>query len=136
MFRSSFSFSVIALACALLAGCAVGPDYKRPDAPVPKAFKETAEDMPAWTGDWKTAEPQDVMGRADWWRVFNDPVLDELMPQIKISNQNIKAAEAQYRQATASLAAARAGYFPPSTPTPAYRVAHRAPAGRSSTART
>jgi len=112
MYRSSFSFTVIALACALLAGCAVGPDYKRPDAPVPKAFKETAADMPAWTGDWKTAEPQDVMGRADWWRVFNDPVLDELMPQVKVSNQNIKAAEAQYRQATASLAAARAGYFP------------------------
>ena len=112
MFRSTSPFTVIALACALLTGCAVGPDYKRPDAPVPKAFKEATEDMPAWTGEWKTAEPQDVMARPDWWRVFNDPTLDELMSQVKISNQNIKAAEAQYRQAAASLAAARAGYFP------------------------
>ncbi|WP_186425984.1 efflux transporter outer membrane subunit [Cupriavidus metallidurans] len=112
MSRSQFSFTVVTLACALLTGCAVGPDYQRPDAPVPKAFKEASEDMPAWTGDWKTAEPQDIMARPDWWRVFDDPVLDALMSQVKISNQNIKAAEAQYRQATASLSAARAGYFP------------------------
>jgi outer membrane biogenesis lipoprotein LolB len=63
MSRSQFSFTVVALACALLTGCAVGPDYQRPDAPVPKAFKEASEDMPAWTGDWKTAEPQDIMAR-------------------------------------------------------------------------
>ncbi|WP_066739405.1 efflux transporter outer membrane subunit [Cupriavidus sp. D384] len=112
MFRHSNSLSVVALACALLAGCAVGPDYKRPDAPVPKAFKEASEAMPAWTGDWKTAEPQDAAGRPDWWRVFNDPTLDDLISQVQVSNQNIKAAEAIYRQATASLAAARAGYFP------------------------
>lgn len=112
MFRSSFPLTVVTLACALLAGCAVGPDYKRPDAPVPKAFKEASESMPAWTGDWKTAEPQDAMARPDWWHVFNDPALDALMSQVQVSNQNIKAAEAQYRQATATLAAARAGYFP------------------------
>ncbi len=112
MSRSTLSFSVVALACSLLAGCAVGPDYQRPDAPVPKAFKESSDTMPAWTGDWKTADPQDAMSRPDWWRVFNDPALDELMAQVQVSNQNIKAAEAVYRQATASLAAARAGYFP------------------------
>ncbi|MDT6960685.1 efflux transporter outer membrane subunit [Cupriavidus sp. SZY C1] len=116
MFRRHFpipaSFSAVALACALLAGCAVGPDYQRPDAPVPKAFKEAGDAMPAWTGDWKTAEPQDTMARPDWWRAFDDPVLDGLMSQVQVSNQNIKAAEAVYRQATAALAAARAGYFP------------------------
>ncbi|KAI3592518.1 Outer membrane factor (OMF) lipoprotein associated wth MdtABC efflux system [Cupriavidus sp. U2] len=112
MFQRSYSLSVVALACALLAGCAVGPDYKRPDAPIPKAFKEASDAMPAWTGDWKTAEPQDAAGRPDWWRVFNDPTLDDLISQVQVSNQNIKAAEAIYRQATASLAAARAGYFP------------------------
>lgn len=112
MFRSYPSFPVVALACAMLAGCAVGPDYQRPDAPVPQAFKEASDTMPAWTGDWKTAEPQDAMSRPDWWRVFNDPALDALMSQVQVSNQNIKAAEAVYRQAGASLAAARAGYFP------------------------
>lgn len=104
------------LACALLlAGCAVGPDYKRPDAPVTEAFKEatdTTTDANAWRGDWKTAEPQDAVARADWWTVFGDPQLDALMSEVQISNQNIKAAEAQYRQAVAALQAARAGFLP------------------------
>lgn len=103
----------VPLACALLlAGCAVGPDYKRPDAPVPTAFKEAPADAEAWTGEWKTAEPQDAHARPQWWQVFGDSQLDALMSQVQISNQNIKAAEAQYRQALASLQAARAGFFP------------------------
>ncbi|MGO4304911.1 efflux transporter outer membrane subunit [Cupriavidus sp. RAF12] len=110
--RPLHGVTALALACSLLAGCAVGPDYKRPDAPVPQAFKEASDAMPAWTGDWKTAEPQDAMSRPDWWRVFGDPALDDLMSQVQVSNQNIKAAEAQYRQAAAALAAARAGFFP------------------------
>ncbi|WP_407935165.1 efflux transporter outer membrane subunit [Cupriavidus plantarum] len=112
MHRSS-TFRLAALTGALLlAGCAVGPDYKRPDAPTPAAFKEASADMPAWTGDWKTAEPRDQAARTDWWRVFSDPDLDILMAQVEISNQNIKAAEAQYRQAAGALQAARAGLFP------------------------
>ncbi|ULX53219.1 RND transporter [Cupriavidus taiwanensis] len=105
----------VPLACALLlAGCAVGPDYQRPDAPMSAEFKEAPADtaIPAWTGDWKPAEPQDALARPDWWTVFGDAQLDALMAEVQISNQNIKAAEAQYRQAVASLQAARAGFFP------------------------
>ncbi|AQV92957.1 RND transporter [Cupriavidus necator] len=103
----------VPLACALLlAGCAAGPDYKRPDAPVSESFKEADAGTPAWTGDWKPAEPQDALARADWWTVFGDAQLDALMSQVQVSNQNIKAAEAQYRQAVALLQAARAGFFP------------------------
>jgi len=102
---------VLAAAC-VLAGCAVGPDYKRPDAPVTPAFKEASADAPAWAGDWKFAEPQDAQARPEWWRVFGDSELDALMSQVQVNNQNIKAAEAQYRQAQALLQAARAGYFP------------------------
>ncbi|PVY80260.1 NodT family efflux transporter outer membrane factor (OMF) lipoprotein [Cupriavidus alkaliphilus] len=103
----------VPLACALLlAGCAVGPDYQRPDAPVSESFKEADAATPAWTGDWKPAEPQDALARPDWWTVFGDAQLDALMAEVQISNQNIKAAEAQYRQAVASLQAARAGFFP------------------------
>jgi len=103
----------VPLACALLlSGCAVGPDYKRPDAPTTPTFKEAPADAEAWTGEWKTAEPQDAIARAQWWKVFGDSQLDALMAQVQISNQNIKAAEAQYRQALAALQAARAGFFP------------------------
>lgn len=110
----------LALACALfLAGCAVGPDYHRPDAPIAPAFKEAggagsaaaAADTSQW-GEWKPADPQDASERGRWWSIFGDSDLDRLMAQVQISNQNIKAAEAQYRQAQALLQSSRAGYFP------------------------
>ncbi len=88
----------------LLPACAVGPDYHRPSAPVPEAYKETA--------GWKTAQPLDALPRGAWWKVFNDPQLDDLAEQINISNQTVLAAEAQVRQAMALVQIARASYFP------------------------
>jgi NodT family efflux transporter outer membrane factor (OMF) lipoprotein len=88
----------------LLSACAVGPDYQRPSAPVPEAYKENA--------GWKTAQPLDGLPRGDWWKVFSDPQLDALAEQINISNQTVLAAEAQVRQALALVQIARASYFP------------------------
>ena len=89
---------------AALGGCAAGPDYVRPVAPIPVKYKETK--------GWKVARPGNAaIGRA-WWRLFNDPLLDSLETSITISNQDIIQAEAQYRQALALVKAARAGYFP------------------------
>jgi NodT family efflux transporter outer membrane factor (OMF) lipoprotein len=88
----------------LLAGCLVGPDYERPAAPTPPRFKEAE--------GWKLGEPQDAADRGSWWAIYNDPVLDELERTIDISNQNLRAAEAAYRQARAVVAEARAGLFP------------------------
>lgn len=99
----------IAIACACMLGaCAVGPDYQRPDAPTTPTFKEA----PAEWGQWKPAQPQDDAHRGEWWRIFGDSQLDALMAQVQVSNQNILAAEAQYRQAVAILRAARSGFFP------------------------
>lgn len=107
--RISLLPRAIAVACTCMLGaCAVGPDYQRPDAPITPTFKEA----PAEWGTWKPAEPQDDTHRGEWWRIFGDSQLDALMAQVQISNQNIRAAEAQYRQATAILQAARAGFFP------------------------
>jgi NodT family efflux transporter outer membrane factor (OMF) lipoprotein len=97
------------LVLALVGACTVGPDYERPSAPVPAAYKEAE--------GWKPAEPQDPSPRGDWWSIYQDPVLDGLEKQIEISNQTLKAAEAAYRQARAVLAEARAGYFPTATVT-------------------
>jgi multidrug efflux pump len=88
----------------LLTGCAVGPDYKRPKVDTPPLFKETE--------GWKVADPQDAAPRGNWWDVYNDPVLDKLVEQVKVSNQNVLAAEAQYRQALALVSGARSQYFP------------------------
>lgn len=87
-----------------VAGCAVGPDYKKPDAPVAPQFKEAQ--------GWREAAPRDQLPRGSWWTVFGDPELDQLMARVDVSNQNIKVAEARLRQARAVADQARAGLFP------------------------
>jgi NodT family efflux transporter outer membrane factor (OMF) lipoprotein len=84
--------------------CAVGPDYHRPPVDTAANFKEA--------GDWKPSEPNDVLSRGPWWKIFNDEVLDGLEAQIDISNQNVKAAEAAFEQSRALVSQARAGFWP------------------------
>jgi NodT family efflux transporter outer membrane factor (OMF) lipoprotein len=96
--------TILLCAAALLGGCAVGPDYTRPAAPVPVQFKEAA--------GWKPATPGQAASGNAWWSVYQDPVLDALEQQIDISNQTLKASEAAWRQATALADQARAGLFP------------------------
>ena len=95
---------VSALALGALAACTVGPDYKRPPAPAPQAYREI--------DGWKPATPREAASGAIWWAIYSDPVLDGLETQIAISNQNLKATEAAYRQSAALVEEARAGYFP------------------------
>jgi NodT family efflux transporter outer membrane factor (OMF) lipoprotein len=92
--------------CLLAVGCNVGPAYVRPSAPVPvnDAYKET--------GNWQPAQPGDSAPRGKWWIVFQDAKLDELEDKVDVSNQNLKAAEAQYTQARAAVRFYRSGYFP------------------------
>lgn len=92
------------LAFLALAGCAAGPDYRRPEVATPAAYKEAQ--------GWKLAEPQDEKQRGNWWEIYGDADLNALVAQVALSNQNVSAAAAQYRQALALLGAARAGYFP------------------------
>ncbi len=95
------------LAPVLLFGaCTVGPKYSRPAAPVPAAYKE---EPPA---GWKTAQPGDQARAGKWWEVFKDSRLDELEEQVTLSNQNLKVAEANYRQARSLVRFFRAGRFP------------------------
>jgi NodT family efflux transporter outer membrane factor (OMF) lipoprotein len=94
-----------------LGACTVGPDYVKPDAPVPAAYKEAWRPGPTEKG-WGPARPADSIDRGAWWSIFHDPVLDNLVRQIDISNQNLKASEAAYREAEATVTAARAQFFP------------------------
>ena len=95
---------VVTVALMLLASCTVGPDYVKPTAKAPAAYKEL--------GGWKKAEPKDEAIKGAWWEIFKDPRLNSLEEQVNISNQNVAAAEAQYRQASALVQSARSGYFP------------------------
>ena len=88
----------------ILAGCAVGPDYKKPDAPAAPQFKEAQ--------GWREAQPRDQLPRGSWWTVFGDPELDKLMQRVDVSNQNILVAEARLRQARGVADQARASLYP------------------------
>jgi len=88
----------------LFGGCTVGPKYRRPAAEVPASYKEV--------GDWKPAQPNDQSLSGNWWEVFQDAQLNALESQVNVSNQNLKAAEAQYTQARALVRYNRANYFP------------------------
>src|SRR3569832_295158 len=103
----------LAAALALAAGCAVGPNYKRPEpaGPTPAAFKEP-QTSAASAADWKAAQPADPTLRGKWWQLFGDPQLDALEEKIVVSNQTLKAAAAQYLAARDQVRVARAGYYP------------------------
>ncbi|MBF0565902.1 MAG: efflux transporter outer membrane subunit [Nitrospirae bacterium] len=98
------SLITICVALALISACTMGPDYVRPKAAVPPAYKEM--------DGWKVAKPNDDAIREKWWEIFNDPLLNDLQDRVDISNQNVAQAEAQFRQARALVQSARAGYFP------------------------
>jgi NodT family efflux transporter outer membrane factor (OMF) lipoprotein len=102
------SFACVLGAAVVLSGCAVGPRYSRPSAQVPPAYKETPP-------DWKTAQPSDQVARGKWWELFADPQLNALEERIAVSNQNLKAAQAQFLEARAQLHLSRADYYPTAT---------------------
>ena len=87
-----------------LGACSLAPVYQAPALPLPAAYKEG--------GDWVPAAPADDAPRGAWWTVFNDPVLDELADAVQVSNQNVAAAGAAYDQARALVAGQRASLFP------------------------
>lgn len=104
---------VAALALAIFAaGCAVGPTYKRPPIAGTPAFKE------APPAGWKEAEPNEGILRGRWWEIYNDPHLNDLVSKVELSNQNVIAAMAQYREAVDQVQIARAALFPTVTASP------------------
>jgi NodT family efflux transporter outer membrane factor (OMF) lipoprotein len=97
--------AVVLAGCSMWVGCAVGPHYSRPSAPVPPAYRETPE-------NWKVAQPADQGIRGKWWEIYQDEQLNALEEKVSVSNQSLKAAQAQYAQARAIVRQNRADYYP------------------------
>jgi NodT family efflux transporter outer membrane factor (OMF) lipoprotein len=129
-------FRVIALLtlALALAGCAVGPNYKRPAAAAPPAFKEQPplNFKEAEAAGWKQSQPGDAYSKGRWWELYGDSALNALEEQVNVSNQNVLQAEAQYREAKAAVGVARAALSPTVTAAPAATFA----AGSSASAST
>jgi NodT family efflux transporter outer membrane factor (OMF) lipoprotein len=96
----------------LLGGCMVGPKYVKPDTPMTPAFKEAPPDSFKETKDWKFAQPGSPSLPAKWWETFGDPQLTVLEEQVVAGNQDLKIAEARFRQARALIRVNRAAEFP------------------------
>ncbi|HYW45110.1 MAG TPA: efflux transporter outer membrane subunit [Bryobacteraceae bacterium] len=95
------------LVSLLCSGCTIGPRYQRPVAQTPAALKEMAGN-----DQWKMAAPGDSLPKGKWWEIFGDPELNRLEELVNINNQNVKVAEAQFRQARATVLANHANYYP------------------------
>ena len=105
--------------------CMVGPNYKRPAAPTPQAFKEPLPD------GWKEAQPNDGVIRGKWWEIYHDTELNGLEEQVSITNQNVLQAEANFRAARYAIRIARASLFPTVAVGPTLGVARGAGASNS-----
>jgi outer membrane protein, multidrug efflux system len=88
------------------AGCKVGPNYSRPSADTPSAWKEQPPE------GWKNATPRDDISKGNWWEVFADPQLNDLETQAIAANQNLKAAAERVIEARATALVQRSNLFP------------------------
>jgi NodT family efflux transporter outer membrane factor (OMF) lipoprotein len=104
----------------LLNGCLVGPDYHRPQVPVPTEYKELA--------GWTVAAPAADVPKGDWWTAFNDPLLDTLEPMVSVSNQTVRQDYANYQEALAEVQVARSALFPTAAVTGSATKQHAASA--------
>jgi NodT family efflux transporter outer membrane factor (OMF) lipoprotein len=108
--------SIVALLLVLLIvaleGCTVGPKYVKPTVPTTANYKEEAPGSFKESDQWQPAHPGDQTSRGNWWEIFGDPELNRLEEQIADSNQNLKVAEARFREARAAIRFNRAAQFP------------------------
>jgi NodT family efflux transporter outer membrane factor (OMF) lipoprotein len=113
------------LGALLCSGCTIGPRYQRPVAQAPPALKELAGNA-----QWKMATPSDALLKGKWWEIFGNPELNRLEELVNVNNQNVKQAEAQFRQARALVAANHANYYPSIGSSPAITQTDTGPNAR------
>jgi NodT family efflux transporter outer membrane factor (OMF) lipoprotein len=108
------NYRPVLLAAAALAGtgCLVGPNYVKPNAPAPPAYKEELPPSFKEASGWKTGEPKDDLHKGKWWEIFGDQQLNQIEDQVDVSNQTLAAAEAQFRGARAAIRVSRSQLYP------------------------
>jgi multidrug efflux system outer membrane protein len=119
--RHHFSLIALAAGLAVLAGCNVGPNYKRPSVDVPGAYRGVAPDasdksyaQPDQTDPLPpaTAQAAESLGDEKWWEVFQDRELQGLIRTALQNNYDVRIAAARVLQAQAQLGIVRADQYP------------------------
>jgi multidrug efflux system outer membrane protein len=94
------SWAAAALLLLTFAGCALGPDYRRPATPQPETFRGTS------------APGTNSIADLPWWKLFQDPTLVQLVGQAMTNNYDLKRIVAQVEQARQQITVARSPLFP------------------------
>ena len=116
MTRFEAAFTSVAL--LTLTGCMVGPKYVKPSAPLAPAYKEANPNEYKENSNWQVAQPADAAQRGEWWKIFGDAELNTLEPQVAANNQDLKAADARFREARALIRFNHASLYPTIGTTP------------------
>ncbi len=112
----SWYLGAVAVPGALLAACAVGPDYRAPEAPAASTYTEKpqpgqTEAAPVRGGEAQSFEPGAEIS-AEWWKLFGSPALDKLMQTALAGHPTLDAAQAALRQAEENLNAQYSVLYP------------------------
>jgi NodT family efflux transporter outer membrane factor (OMF) lipoprotein len=102
--RPAFKVSVLLTTLIGLGACHLAPEYQTPKTPVSAQYRTD--------GPWRAAQPSDQLSRDGWWRIYNDPQLNDLQQRLLINNPDLAAALAHYAQAQAFVTQVQSGLFP------------------------
>ena len=90
----------------------VGPKYVKPSVPMTPEYKEAGPEAYKESATWQVAQPADAVSRGEWWKIFGDTELNTLEPQVAANNQDLKAADARFREARALIRFNHAALYP------------------------
>ena len=105
MSKFIYKISAAAMLLSIISCSSQAPEYKVPSVDIPAEFKETY-------GKWEVAKPNDHAKRGEWWKKFNDPILNDLLTKANSNNFQIKAAAERYKNAKAFLSVNNASLYP------------------------
>ena len=98
-----FARAILGIALAATAGCAVGPNFKRPSAPSAGSYGSASSQVDTAAAQSAAGDAQHFIAATDvpaqWWTLFQSPKLNRLVEQALEGNPNVGAAQAALRQA-------------------------------------
>ncbi len=109
---------VLGVCLIALAGCAVGPDFRKPETKLPALWHGAGESPSFEEAARKAPQPLKI---AEWWKSFNDPTLDSLVERAIRSNLDLLRAESRIRQARAAKGVVTAAFWPAADTSASYR---------------